>query len=263
MQSDYSLTSIAPTISQVMGLRPPRQAESPPIAEAAAGLEGAGRLALIILDAFGLATWQAHREAAPAFAALANEALLTLRSVLPCKTPVCFATIATGAEPEVHSVRKRQDEMKAETVFHVLREQKRTSAVAGRDASSARIVLSRFADFARVAASNTDAEVLDLALDVVATKTPDFLLVQFLDIDNAGHRAGPGSPESRQAVADTDRRLASLLDALTHHGYALLVTADHGQHDRRQEDGTVGGEHDASVPADLRVPLTWRGAEEE
>jgi predicted AlkP superfamily pyrophosphatase or phosphodiesterase len=54
----------------------------------------------------------------------------------------------------------------------------------------------------------------------------------FSDLDNAGHRYGPDSPEVKEAVATVDEQIARLMDgvaALPHgHQIYVVVVSDHG-----------------------------------
>ncbi len=260
LQPDYSLTAVAPTIAAAFGLPAPKEAVSPPIDTVCASLGRCERVALIVLDAFGVALWEHARRLTPHFNGLAEQHLLRLESVSPPVTPVCFATLASGAAPQVHQLRDRRDELRAQTVFQVLREAGLTSAVVGQDRSSARLVWSRFADYARVAGSNTDDELLDLCLRVVEQRNPNLLATQLLDIDDAGHAHGPFSARTVEAIGLTDARLARLCSFLGGRGYAVLVTADHGQHDRGPDPttGAKKGTHNGSTWQDFLVPLTWQ-----
>ncbi len=63
-------------------------------------------------------------------------------------------------------------------------------------------------------------------------RRPHLLTLYFEDLDNAGHRYGPGSRQVRDAVAGVDRELGRLLDgidALPHGDQVnVIVVSDHG-----------------------------------
>ena len=214
------------------------------------------RIALIVLDAFGVSTWKRFQDLTPNFNLIANQHLLYLRSVLPPKTPVNFATMATGATSEVHGIRDRAQPLNVETIFHVLAEASRTSAAAGRESSTVGVLLSKFADFKCIAASNTDDELLELGIDVIKDESPDLILMQLLDVDETGHKAGLEGNEIRTAISGIDTHLGELLPHLAEKKYGLLLLADHGAHQ-------VGNKatHDGTSVDDLVVPLAWRGSE--
>jgi len=258
--TNNDLRSIAPTVSALLGLRPPREAEVDIIENVVRDLDRVSRLAMIVIDAFGMSTWVVHQKASPTFNLLAERSLRTLRSVNPPKTPVAFASMATGASPETHGVRVRTDPLLLETIFEILREAGKTSAVAARETSSPNYLLAKRADFRGIAESGLDADVLSFAEQIIKESRPDFLLIHFLDVDNASHAYGPGSQECGTAISVTDGRLRTLMHSLAEKEYALLVLADHGQHLDPSPNAAKPGQHDGSVEEDFIVPLTWANA---
>lgn len=255
----HDMRALAPTVAALLGVRPPAGAEVDPIPQVIAHLAPVKRLAMVVLDAFGIATWDYARDRCPTVNMLAADHWLTIHSVLPAVTPVNFATMVTGALPQAHGIRARTDRLELETLFDVLRAEERPTAAVGRALSTVGILLAPFADLRGVAESNKDEEVLDLGLEILREGEPDFFLLQFLDVDSASHRHGPFSSRSAQAVAETDARLRALVGQLTAQEYGLLLLADHGQHTAPFEEQRPGhiGTHDGTVEEDVRVPLIW------
>lgn len=251
---EYSMTCIAPTVCSLLGIRSPAQSDNNIIDEIINGIGNQGKMAVIVLDAFGVATWKSFEDLTPNFNLVAHQHLLHVRSVLPSKTPVNFATIATGAPSEVHTIRDRSEPLIVETIFHVVSEASMKSAAVGRMTSTMGILLSKFADYKCVAESNTDEELVRLGIEIIQEKSPEYLIMQILDVDDKGHKFGLESDEIREAVSDVDRRLGDLLPHLAERGYGLMVLADHGAH---QSNGRAT--HDGSVEDDVIVPLAWRG----
>ncbi|MFQ6053818.1 MAG: alkaline phosphatase family protein [Candidatus Bathyarchaeia archaeon] len=248
--------SVAPTVCRVLSVRPPSSADGEPLEEVAATMGVVERLAVVVIDAFGASTWAAARSKVPTFNALADRHLLQLRSVMPTVTPVNFATMLTGARPDVHGIRDRAEELRLETVFDVLREDGRVSATAARAESSLGILISPHADRPGLAESNTDGEVCALALEALRGRA-DLLWVQLLDVDNAGHAHGPLSAESVAAAHGDDGYLREIAEAAHKENYGLIVLADHGQHTIVGDDGRVGGTHGTDMDEDVYVPLVW------
>jgi predicted AlkP superfamily pyrophosphatase or phosphodiesterase len=255
----YDMRNLAPTAAAVLGVRPPAGAEAGPISEIVVHLEPVQRLAMVVIDAFGLATWDYTRDYCPTVKALAAERWLTIQSVLPAVTPVNFATMVTGASPRSHSIRARTERLELETLFQVLQSEGRPTAAVGRALSTVGILLTPFADSRGVAESNEDGEVLDLGLRILRDGEPGYFLLQFLAVDSASHRYGPFSPENAQAAAETDAHLRVLIEQLAAQDYGLLLLADHGQHTASPENQRPGhiGTHDGSVEEDVQVPLIW------
>jgi predicted AlkP superfamily pyrophosphatase or phosphodiesterase len=242
-----------------MGLPPPSGSEGSALEEVVAQMTPQKRVAIILLDALGISTWQFAADRMPNFTRLAEGKLLALRSVLPCSTPVCLASIITGASPEAHRVRERTDEIEVETVFALIRRAGMVSAVAGRRSSSTGLLLARYSDRAFLAPSNKDEEV-EHKLLLCIEQEPAFVFVQLLDIDNAGHAHGPESEESLAACQRTDARMGRMLSAVSLRGYGSVIMADHGQHTVKGANGSVRGTHDGSTEEDMIVPLTWQPA---
>ena len=253
---EYGMTSIAPTVSKLLGIRPPAQSAGVLVEEIVNDIGGQNRVAVIVLDAFGVVTWKRYEELTPNFNLLAHQHLLHVRSVLPSKTPVNFATIATGAPSDVHAIRDRSESLNLETIFHVLSEASMKSAAAARATSSVGILLSKFADYKCVAESDTDEELVQLGIKAIEESSPEYVLMQMLDVDDTGHKAGLEGDEIREAVAAVDKHLGDLLPHLAERGYCIMVLADHGAH---QADGRAT--HDGSLEDDVIVPLVWRSNE--
>jgi predicted AlkP superfamily pyrophosphatase or phosphodiesterase len=256
MSKRYDMRSLAPTVCRVLGVRSPGSADAEPLVEVVDSMGEMKRLAVVVIDAFGVSTWMAARLETPTFNAMANRHLLHIRSVMPTITPVNFATMLTGAGPDVHGIRDRTEELKLETIFDVLRENDDASATAARALSSLGILVSPFADHPGIAESNTDDEVTALALEALG-KGVDLLWVQLLDVDDAGHMHGPMSPLGIAAVKRADRHLREIAVKTQEEDYGVIVLADHGQHTILKEDGSEGGTHGTYSNEDVFVPLVW------
>ncbi len=250
------MVNIAPTVSRLLNVRPPAQSVDDEIIEVIEDMGHHDRVAVVVLDAFGVATWKRYEELTPNFNLIASQHLLHVRSVLPPKTPVNFATIATGAPSDVHTIRDRTETLTVETIFRVLSEKSMKSAAVGRASSTVGVLLSKFADHRGIASSNLDEEVLQLAAAIIEDRSPEFILMQFLDVDDTGHKFGLEGAEIRKAISDIDRHLGELLPHLAERGYGLLVLADHGAHQVGEK-----ATHDGTSEDDLIVPLAWRRSE--
>lgn len=89
------------------------------------------------------------------------------------------------------------------------------------------------------------------ALPWLRTMRSGFSLVHFPDADSQGHLEGWMSEPYLEGVRNADRCLATVLDALATNDVPTLVivTADHGGHDKR---------HGQNRPEDTRIPfVAW------
>lgn len=250
------MCSLAPSIARILGIRRPRNARAPVIGEVVDDLCDSDRLAVIVIDALGEATWETARNQTPFINVLSSIHRTRMRSVKPSITPVNFATMLTGATPEEHGIRDRRQPLKLETLFDVLRERGGRSATAARAYSSLGILISPHADKPGIAPSNEDDEVRDLVIDHL-WDGHDLVLTQLLDVDDAGHSHGPWSEESIRACSRADVNLRKISKTALKSGYAVVVLADHGQHPYVREDGSTGGTHGTDMDEDIIVPLVW------
>jgi arylsulfatase A-like enzyme len=87
----------------------------------------------------------------------------------------------------------------------------------------------------------------------LATANPNLLFVHLGDVDRAGHSSGWMSPDYGRAVESVDAALGRLLAAVDKKfgpsEYTVIVTADHGGHDR---------DHGSDDPRDVTIPwVAW------
>ncbi len=256
---------IAPIVCDIFGLRKPNKSEMGALEELVVSIGNPKFLIVVVFDGFGTAALSKLSTACPNFNSLRNLHFREIRAVTPPKTPVNFATMATGASQKGHGIDAKTDPLRMETVFHVFAESGLSTCVAGRESGSPANLFHRFADYLAIARSNMDLEVLQLLLEIMEQSRPAFTLVQFLDIDNAGHRTGPFSQESWDAIRGTDEKLGRVMEAVSNEDGAVIVLSDHGQHEISvEEDGLQKkkGRHDGTSRQDFSAPLTWCSAEE-
>lgn len=250
----FDMRIIAPTVTSIIGVRKPLFSEQPPLKEIVGSFD-TNKLIVVVIDAFGVSTWEKAKRVTGFFNNLAQLHLKKIHSVMPSVTPVNFATMLTGARPEIHGIRVRTQPLKHETIFHVLKEKNRKSATAARALSSLGILISPHADILGIARTNEDEEVTQLALNAIENKA-DLIWVQLLDVDDCGHSHGPLSKESIDACVRAIANLKTIAVAATKRGYGLLALADHGQHSI-VEKGVLRGTHGTNMEEDLLVPVVW------
>ncbi len=240
---------LAPTIAGALGVPSPRRTSG-----RALDALRAERVVLVILDGLGYRQFEEYRgpEATPFLDGLAGTRLA--RGVYPSTTRVSMAAMLSGAAPADNGVRDRNTrDITAETILQVLAAAGRRAVVVEGDAlpinmaaAEARLSGDRDGD------GHTDDNTLANALAVVAEGMPEFLLVHWHGIDDAGHTYGPGSAEYRERLSAVDGYLQQLVSALPENTL-LLITADHGMRpvvdeERLGNHGTLSGE-------DMLVPL--------
>lgn len=108
------------------------------------------------------------------------------------------------------------------------------------------------------------------AADVGKLK-PNLCFIHFADADTAGHNFGVDSPEKLAALAGCDKALKTIVEAIKAAGLesssVLILTADHGGHDRTPEENEQRkargepyqpGTHGGPQRSDVVIPwIAW------
>lgn len=221
---------------------------------------------LLVLDGFGWAELVRHRERLPQLAGMAGG---PVPSVVPSTTAAGLTSIATGRPPAEHGIVGYRIRVGGE-VLNVLA----WRTAGGRDAPEPErvqphrsfggrqvplVIRSEFADSGftrahlrdgRVAGWRTTAVLVERCRQLVAGGEP--LVYAYYDgVDKVAHEFGLHGPFYSAELADTDRLVGALLDALPEH-CALVVTSDHGQ-------VHVGSEGMRALDALAPLVAAWSG----
>lgn len=239
-----------------MAIRPPDIADSAVLSEVvdtAASPAGPIEKCLIYApDAIGAQLWQLDEAA---FAPVLEQAPLRvlLRSVVPPKTPVCFASMFTGALPEIHGIRAyARPVLTCETLFDAaVRAGKRVAIVAVTDSSIDLIFRGRDIDYF---SEPDDTAVTARTLELLKTDRHDLIVVYHCEYDDTLHRETPFSPNAIQAVrnhiASFQTMAASAGKQWRDRSHAVVFAPDHGAHiDKSSGLGT----HGEDIPDDMLV----------
>lgn len=181
-----------------------------------------------------------------------TEIALPLTSVMPSVTPVCFGTMYTGAQPEVHGIRKYEKPViKIDSIFDALiRSGKRCAIVADTNCSMSRIYLEREMDYFIY---DTIDEINAKAAELIMQDEYDFIAVYNGNYDSLMHKYGPESVEALgelRANSHTFAELSVLIDRYWGSHNALVGFAmDHGCH---EIDGGCGS-HGLDMDEDLHI----------
>ncbi len=256
MLNPVSLDTLAAALAKIMGAEPPKEAA--PANEAlvnyaddAFGGRKADRLFMYNPDA--VAQWIYEKYPAFMKEALARTTLrLPLCSVMPSVTPVCFGTMYTGAQPQVHGIQSyKKPVIKIETLFDALIKAGRKCAIVADDECSiGKIFLEREMDYFIF---RTKEEVNAKAAELIIKDEYDFICVYNGNYDSVMHKNGPEAPLSLAALKENDHAFALFSELIKAHwqkhnalvGFAM----DHGCH---EIDGGCGS-HGLDMPEDLNI----------
>lgn len=101
---------------------------------------------------------------------------------------------------------------------------------------------------------NTDRFLTDAALTYIKREAPDFVFLYMVETDEkGGHDNGWMSPPYLKCIHDAIDNVKLVLDAVGDE-YTVIVTADHGGHDRG---------HGSLLPEDMTIPMFFIGPDFE
>jgi predicted AlkP superfamily pyrophosphatase or phosphodiesterase len=182
------------------------------------------------------------------------------QAVAPTVTQVNFASILTGCVPEKHGIVDVKWEhgntslhVKVPTIFQVLADQKLTSAgflghekLYPSESQGEGIYCERSPGSAKGAAQSF--------LKYLETNKPDFSFIYMGNLDGAGHKYGWLSAEQFSEMYEIDAAIGAIIGGLKKaglwEGTLLLITSDHGGHDKSHSQG---------LPVDFSVPVVCYG----
>ncbi len=181
---------------------------------------------------------------------------LSVGSVMPTVTPVCFASMYTGVAPSVHGICKyEKPALSIDTLFDAaLRAGKRCAIVSETDQSISCLFLGRDMDYYFY---DTPEEVNQKAQALIREDRHDIVVVYNGDYDTTMHRWGPTSDAALAVLEQNSRAFSQLVETARtawrsyHTLYAFLP--DHGCH---AIDGGLGS-HGLDMDEDIHVIHGW------
>ena len=223
------------------------------------------RLVCVVIDALKYETACSHMGFMQHLLEQNKVARFEVRGELPSMSRPMYETILTGLPAIEHGivhnlvVRKSKEQ----SLFHLLKEQNRTSAAAAYYWVSELYQKAPFNPFTDRIQLDTewpitdgifyfedhypDSHVFADAQFLFHSKQPDFLYIHPMNVDDDGHKFTGNSVQYRNRVLAVDSLLSLQIPKWLEQGYDVIVTADHGMTD----DGNHGG----NSKEDRHVPL--------
>ena len=256
MKNQNSLDSLCAALAYAMGIEPPECAAAPntelcTYIDGKLGGKKADRIFLYHPDA--IAQW-IYEKYGPMFAQVKQSAELEvpLCAVMPSVTPVCFATMYTGAQPAVHGIQAyRKPVIAIDTLFDALiRSGKKPAIVSTAGDSMSKIYLGRNMDYF---ICDTVEQVNAKAAELILGDTYDLIAVYNGNYDAVMHKFGPESKEALGELRANVRTFGMFYEMIAEHwkthntlvGFAM----DHGCH---EIDGDCGS-HGLDMEEDLNI----------
>jgi len=256
------VTSLTPTVCELCGVRTPAQNGDTPIesviqaAENELHGEKIEKMLIFAPDAVGIQLWDKFPEEISKVQSLAP-VRVPIRVVMPSVTPVCFASMYSGAMPEVHGIREyAKPVLTCETLFNVFPEAGKNTAICAVNACSIDTIFRRRP--ITYISTVSDKAAVDFTDSLLKEYDYDFILTYATDYDAVMHHTAPFAPEAITAFK-TDiasfQRLVELTDTIWA-GYNRLIiwSPDHGSHTAENGHGI----HGKDIPEDMLVYHFYR-----
>ena len=245
------LTGVAAALTSALGVEAPQSAAQPleALTELCAG--GVDRVLMYNPDAVALWLYEKYTDL---FLPVLRHTrcALPLRTVMPSVTPVCFATMYTGATPQVHGIQSyTKPVIRTDTVFDaMIRAGKKPCIVSTGNDSMSRIFLEREMEYCIV---DTPDEANAKAAALIAEDRFDLIAVYNGNYDSGMHKFGPESSEALDALRHNVRAFDTLANEVRTHWSAhrtlIAFAPDHGCH---EIDGDCGS-HGLWMPEDMNI----------
>ena len=258
-----SIASLTPTVAHLFGIAMPALAREGPIESVLemhkrfAGGKPIERCLIYCPDALGVHIWRACVNHLDAIAALAN-LRIPLLSVIPPKTPVCFASMFTGGQPVDHGILKyERPVLKCETLFDVILNANLSIAIVTVNNSSIDLVFrERNIEYF---SEKYDKAVLERSVAIINENRHNLIVVYQQEYDDMLHKYDPFSDLSIQAVTnhvgDFVKIAGTALNVWSGYNNAIIFAPDHGAH---VDSASGHGNHGKDIPEDMQL-FHWYG----
>ena len=252
-----SITSITSTICKAMGISLPSISTDDVLEPVIRGAKEKGittidKCLVFSPDAIGIKLYHEHKTL---FAKVLEHAHLSvpLRSVVPPKTPVYYASMFTGAAPEVHGIRQYEKPvLNCDTIFDAfIRAGKSVAIAAVKNSSIDCIFRDRSIDYF---SETYDEQVTDRTIELLEAGNHDFILAYQQEYDDTLHQTNPRSAEAIRAVENHIKSFDQIASAFEYHNKKynrlIIFAPDHGAH---IDPVTGKGTHGEDIPEDMNI----------
>lgn len=250
------ITQTAATIAALMGFGMGAYADEPNalvLDAARARLGGAPVQRALLYNPDAIALWLFQKYPQLFRNVICNSCVtLPVRSVMPSVTPVCFASMYTGLNPQEHGIQAYEKPvLKAWTLFDAALAAGHKPVIISTEGDSiSKIFLERDMDYV---ICQTPEMCNEKALEVIRNDAHDLVVVYNGNYDETMHRWGPESQEALQQLehnAESYQQLKREAEkAWTGKRSVAAFLPDHGCH---EIDGHLGS-HGLDMPEDMNI----------
>jgi hypothetical protein len=261
--AEGSIASLAPTAAHLFATAVPSLASEGPIESVleihqrvVAG-KPIERCLIYCPDALGVHIWRSCGNHLDTIAELAH-LRIPLLSVMPPKTPVCFASMFTGGRPVDHGILKyERPVLKCETLFDVLLDADQSIAIVAVNNSSIDLIF-RERNMEYFSEKNDEA-VLERTIAVINENRHNLIVAYQQEYDDMLHKHNPFSDPCIDAVTNHVRDFITMAKTARNvwSGYnnAVIFAPDHGAH---IDSASGHGDHGVDIPEDMQL-FHWYG----
>ena len=214
----------------------------------------------------------------PVFKSMAEEGAHTWEAytIVPSVTLPAHTSMLTGVGVQKHQVTwndldPEKGLVKVPTIFSIAKKSGFATAMVVAKNKFRTLDLPGSLDAFILPADPSSASVAAAFAGMVGKLKPNLCFIHFGEPDVAGHAHGMFSQEKMKALADSDAALAVVVKAIKDAGLldtsVIILTADHGGHDRSAEEiaqmAKAGlppqpGTHGSASPEDVTIPwIAW------
>lgn len=257
--NEIPLTRFACTIADISGAEKPEKADGVRVNEILelvknkTGKDTVDKLVIFNPDAIGCEFYNLYRKKIFAPLDCLTDLRIGFLTAVPPKTPVCFATMFTGADPSVHGINKYEKPvLKIDTLFDAwARAGKKVALVSKAGQSIPRIFADRKIDYF---ITDSDESSVNKAIELIKSDEYDVIEVYNQEYDDMLHVTYPRSYFCRRAAKRYVASYEKINDAVKKYyaGKTALITfsPDHGAH---RIGGFLLGTHGKEIPSDMNI----------
>jgi len=217
---------------------------------------------VVIHNADAVGMWL-YKKYPDAFLPILKHTQITVpfRSVMPSWTPVCFATMYSGALPEVHGIQAyERHPLTIDTLFDsIVKAGKKVAIISTPGTSMSIIFQGKGVD---LYICPEEENVAEKAQTLILEDKYDVLCVYAINYDEMDHRHGPEAKESLEALYGEGMIFDKLVSCIKRnwkdHNTLVAFSPDHGVH--AVPEGTLDskgnplkGTHGTDSPLDLNI----------
>lgn len=253
------LTAVTPTICRLLRIEPPEKSTTEILSQVLDMYKHPEPLERCLIynpDAIGKILFDRD---ASIFEPVARSTsiMLELNSIFPPKTPVCFASMYSGTQPQVHGITKYEKPvLKIDTLFDsIVSAGKKAALVAVRDSSVDTIFRNREIDYY---SELYDPLVIRRAQQLIEADEHDLIVVYNQEYDDMLHKTTPFNKDCIAALrrhVQSFELLGKTCDRFWGNYRRLLAfIPDHGGH---VDPETGKGDHGLDIAEDMCILSFW------